>query len=242
VFATVVEQHQWLNWHKGRRKARSSTLDQIADIGSQDICIKIKVLIELRFLMQISDAECGHDLRLCPRLDRRPRPLSREDLIETIRVGLAGGFDSAHAFIVRPLGDGWQIMSGHHRAEAARRAKLTEVPCWVRDIDDDAANLMLATSNSQGELTALERGGHALHSGMEIKAYAESVGRARQTVDMEVQAARVADAVLHVQHDLADRWRCLREIHAAPYWLWPSLVPALLDKHWWSRRGRLLPG
>jgi ParB-like chromosome segregation protein Spo0J len=44
--------------------------------------------------------------------------------------------------------------------EAARRAGLAEIPCWVRDLDDNAAYMLLATSNSQSELTALERGMH----------------------------------------------------------------------------------
>ena len=39
--------------------------------------------------------------------------------------------------------------------------------------------MMLATCNTQGELTALERGVHALHSGMDVKAYAASVGMSR---------------------------------------------------------------
>jgi hypothetical protein len=42
--------------------------------------------------------------------------------------------------------------------------------------------MLLLTSNAQSELTALERGMHALNSGMDIKAYAESVGRKRESV------------------------------------------------------------
>jgi hypothetical protein len=40
----------------------------------------------------------------------------------------------------------------------------------------------LVRSNAQFELTALERGLHAVHSGLGVKAYAESVGRARTSV------------------------------------------------------------
>jgi hypothetical protein len=53
-------------------------------------------------------------------------------------------------------------------------------------------------------MLALERGLHALNSGMDVKAYAESVGRARTSVQNEVAAARVANAVTHVGHDLSD--------------------------------------
>jgi hypothetical protein len=38
---------------------------------------------------------------------------------------------------------------------------------------------------------------------MDAKTYTESVGRARQTVDMAVHAARVAETVLNMQHDLS---------------------------------------
>ena len=38
----------------------------------------------------------------------------------------------------------WQILSGHHRVLAAAQAGLDEVPCWVRELDDDAAYMLLA--------------------------------------------------------------------------------------------------
>jgi len=65
----------------------------------------------------------------------------------------------------------------------------------MTDIIDGTAYMMLATCNAQGELSALERGTHALNSGMDVKAYAASVGRARTTVHDEVYAAEVARAV-----------------------------------------------
>ena len=88
----------------------------------------------------------------------------------------------------------------------------------------------------KGELTALERGLHALNrpkdattgKQLDLKAYATKIGRAQQSLDMEVQAAKVKTAVLHVQYDLSGYWRQLREIHAARSWLWPLLVSAML--------------
>ena len=44
-------------------------------------------------------------------------------------------------------------------------------------MDDAAAYMELVRSNAQSELTALERGLHALRSGLDVKAYAASVGR-----------------------------------------------------------------
>jgi hypothetical protein len=82
----------------------------------------------------------------------------------------------------------------------------------------------------QVELTALERGMHALHSGMDVKAYAADVGRNRATVSTEVLAAKVAEAcATHVAQDLSDHFRSLTEIHAAPRWLWSALVSCMAE-------------
>jgi hypothetical protein len=45
--------------------------------------------------------------------------------------------------------------------------------------------MALVLHNAQSELSPLERGMHALHSGMDVKAYAASVGRARTSVQDE---------------------------------------------------------
>lgn len=52
----------------------------------------------------------------------------------------------------RPLDDGgYEIISGHRRAHAAEMAGLTEVPVLVRDMDDDAATVLMVDSNLQRE-------------------------------------------------------------------------------------------
>jgi hypothetical protein len=99
----------------------------------------------------------------------------------------------------------------------------------VRELDDGTAYMMLVTCNAQGELSALEKGMHALRSGMDVKAYAASVGRARTTVQREAYAAEVASAVPIDGHELDQLSTHLVEIHAAPQWLWPALVRALLE-------------
>lgn len=54
--------------------------------------------------------------------------------------------------IARPLEDGsYEIISGHRRAHAAELAGLTEVPVLVRDMDDDAAIVLMVDSNLQRE-------------------------------------------------------------------------------------------
>lgn len=54
--------------------------------------------------------------------------------------------------IARPLEDGgYEIISGHRRVHAAEMAGLTEVPVLVRDMDDDAATVLMVDSNLQRE-------------------------------------------------------------------------------------------
>lgn len=54
--------------------------------------------------------------------------------------------------IARPLEDGgYEIISGHRRAHAAEAAGLIEVPVIVRDMDDDAATVLMVDSNLQRE-------------------------------------------------------------------------------------------
>ena len=54
--------------------------------------------------------------------------------------------------IARPLENGgYEIISGHRRAHAAEMAGLTEVPVLVRQMDDDAATVLMVDSNLQRE-------------------------------------------------------------------------------------------
>ena len=54
--------------------------------------------------------------------------------------------------IARPLDHGgYEIISGHRRAHAAELAGLSEVPVLVRDMDDDAAMVLMVDSNLQRE-------------------------------------------------------------------------------------------
>jgi hypothetical protein len=106
------------------------------------------------------------------------------------------------------------------------------VPCWLRELDDDAAYMLLLTSNAQGELSPLERGMHALGATQKgkhtqsVNAYAQAIGVPSRTVSNWVQAAEVYHKVcLQGQTlNLIERTKHLIEIHAAPQWLWPMAV------------------
>ena len=46
---------------------------------------------------------------------------------------------------------GYEIISGHRRKHAAELAGLTEIPCVVRNVDDDTAIILMVDSNLQRE-------------------------------------------------------------------------------------------
>ena len=72
---------------------------------------------------------------------------SMAETVESIRqVGVA------NPLIVRPDPDGgYEIISGHRRHHAAELAGLDSLPVIVRELDDDAAVIMMVDSNIQRE-------------------------------------------------------------------------------------------
>lgn len=81
--------------------------------------------------------------------------------------------------IARPLEDGgYEIISGHRRAHAAEMAGLAEVPVLVRDMDDDAATVLMVDSNLQREsILPSER---AFAYKMKLEAMKHQAGRPSQ--------------------------------------------------------------
>jgi len=51
--------------------------------------------------------------------------------------------------IVRPKADGetYEIISGHNRVEACRRAGICRIPSFIREVDDDTAIILMVDSN-----------------------------------------------------------------------------------------------
>jgi len=93
---------------------------------------------------------------------KNPRIGMREDVIEAIASSVREhGFHDRHAITVRKTNAGYQIISGHHRVEAAKRSGLDAVPAWVIEMDDDQAYMALAKDNAQGEMSLVELAIHA---------------------------------------------------------------------------------
>lgn len=65
-----------------------------------------------------------------------------EELVESVKEdGLI------YPILVRPIGDKYQIVSGHRRVAACRAAGISDVPAVVREMGDDEAAILMAHSN-----------------------------------------------------------------------------------------------
>jgi site-specific DNA-methyltransferase (adenine-specific) len=188
---------------------------------------------------------------------KNPRVALRQDVVDAIAAGIedAKSIEPRHAITVRPAGDQYEIISGHHRHAAAVKCELESVPCWVVEMDDDTAYMALATSNNQGELAALEIGLHALFSiatqkggsGKKggIRAYARSIGKDAANVSRYRDGAEVFVTVRNCCNDttvLREKAQHLHAIHSAEPLLWPVIVPHMLKgwsvadtEHWVSK-------
>jgi ParB/RepB/Spo0J family partition protein len=190
-----------------------------------------------------------------------PRIVLREDVVLSIAQQIIerGSYAPEHAILCRPVGDRYQILSGHHRVEGAGRAQQSAVPAWVREMSDEEAFMQLVLANAQGELTPLEIGIHALKAVPPEKGgrgkkgglsnYAAMIGKSHQWVSLMRQAATVASAVQEESRNLGCGFcleqlprrengkdipiaKQLSEIHDADGRAWRPLVLALIAKEW----------
>lgn len=172
-----------------------------------------------------------------------PRLIMRADVVDGITANLNGEFPAKHAIHVRTIDGGYQILSGHHRVEAARKAGIERIPAWIDDIDDETAFMELVLSNNQGELSPLEIGMHALKAVPKaeggrgkkggLSEYAKRVGKSASKMTEYRQAAMVVRDVNHSDiGTLLDKTHHLAAIHAAAPALWEALVTLMLARNW----------
>ena len=119
----------------------------------------------------------------------------------------------------RPDGDGYEIISGHRRQYAAKLAGLDTLPVIVRNMDDDAAVLLMVDSNLQREhILPSER---AFAYKMKLEALKNQGARSDLTSPQVAAKFRSDDAVAKDQGISGDTVR--RYIRLT------NLVPELLD-------------
>ena len=119
----------------------------------------------------------------------------------------------------RPDGDGYEIISGHRRQFAAKMAGLETLPVIVRDMDDDAATILMVDSNLQREhISPSER---AFAYKMKLDALKNQGARSDLTSPQVAAKFRSDDAVAKDQGISGDTVR--RYIRLT------NLIPELLD-------------
>jgi len=188
-----------------------------------------------------------------PRVDILPHPQNprtrlRESVIEDITGSMRErGFVPYHAILVRPHPDEagkYQVISGHHRLTAAKRAGIDTIPCWVQaEMTDLDAALEMPRANIQSGLTTIEHGRAARNLDMiegvggGIAEYARQIGRDRSEVSRWAAASRVYDALVpgHIddpEGEIEQRARQLGEISRAPENDWGTLVQGMMKDAW----------
>ena len=182
------------------------------------------------------------DLDMIDDHPKNPRVVMREDVIDAIAACLIDGFSEKHAIHVRPIDGRFQVLSGHHRKRAAEQVKLDKVPCWVEEMDDEAAYMALLSSNAQGELSSIEIGLHAFGigkgdkwSGPKGKAYAAVIGKSAGAISQWKAAAEVfvfcRDTVKFSQLNLIGKMSThLYAIHDLPRCCWQTACEWMLEK------------
>ena len=75
------------------------------------------------------------------------RLYTEEKMAEMVESILNHGVISPILVRPDPSGTGYEIISGHNRVEACRRAGIEQIPATVRNLDDDAAIILMVDSN-----------------------------------------------------------------------------------------------
>ena len=119
----------------------------------------------------------------------------------------------------RPDGDGYEIISGHRRQHAAQLAGLDTLPVIVRNMDDDAAVLLMVDSNLQREnILPSER---AFAYKMKLEALKNQGARS------DLTSRQVGEKLWSVSQVGADANESERQVHR--FIRLTNLVPELLD-------------
>lgn len=96
---------------------------------------------------------------LVPFLNQPFLPYKEEEMERMVESIRENGVISP--IIVRPKADGetYEIISGHNRVEACRRAGICQIPSFIKEVDDDTAIILMVDSNlrQRNKLLPMER-------------------------------------------------------------------------------------
>ncbi|MFV0497565.1 MAG: ParB/RepB/Spo0J family partition protein [Candidatus Fimivivens sp.] len=112
--------------------------------------------------------------KLRPWTDQPFKPYTQEKMQQLVEDIKANGV--LNPIIVRPKGDQYQILAGHNRWNASRKAGLITIPAIIKDVDDDTATLIMVNTNlnQRDELLPSEK---AWAYRMQLEAMKRQAGR-----------------------------------------------------------------
>ena len=130
---------------------------------------------------------------------KQPRKSFPDEKIEELARSI-----EAHGIIqpimVRPSGEGYEIVAGERRWRAARRAALKQVPCIIRELTEEQNMLVAIIENMQREdLNPIEEA-EALNQmittyGLTQEEVSKSVGKSRPYITNSLRLLKLTDDV-----------------------------------------------
>jgi ParB family chromosome partitioning protein len=130
---------------------------------------------------------------------QQPRKSFPEDKIEELARSI-----ETHGIIqpimVRPAGEGYEIVAGERRWRAARKASLKQVPCIVRELTEEQNMLVSIIENMQREdLNPMEEA-EALHQmiskfGLTQEEISKSVGKSRPYITNTLRLLKLPEEI-----------------------------------------------
>ena len=127
------------------------------------------------------DARVGHDVS------------ELDDLYVSIREN-----GILQPLLVRPRGDRYEVIAGNRRLQVARKLGLSEVPCLVRDANDNETAIFRFEENcKRADITVVEEAKYIAESvtalGWTIADFAQRVNRSVQWIEDRLAVADMPD-------------------------------------------------
>ena len=129
----------------------------------------------------------GHDARIGLEISEF------DDLVISIRQN-----GILQPLLVRPRGDRYEVIAGNRRLQAARKLGLSEVPCMVRDANDNETAIFRFEENcKRSDITVVEEAKYIAEAvnalGITIAEFAEKVNRSVDWIENRLAVADMPD-------------------------------------------------
>ncbi len=105
--------------------------------------------------------------------------------------------------LLRPKGEGYELIAGERRWRASQAAGLTEIPAVVRNVDDlQALELAIVENEQRDDLTAIESAGAyqrmIIEFGCTQQQVAEKIGVSRVQVSNLIRLLQLSEPIKHM--------------------------------------------